>query len=135
MSKLTDSIYETIENLSSPGRGFSHEDFADEAKCERVREDGDTFRKVEEMVKSFGDIVNRNNGVILEAGLVNGLNKTHRYLQQGVVISLLKGLGDLGALYQENPGMFADGRNEFSMKLLVKLRAALKDELFYRDGQ
>ena len=133
MSKQADAIFKDIEELSSPGANFTPEELADEGKCERVRRDSDNFRKVESGFRLLGDLVNGGDPTVIRAGLVNGLNKTHRYLQAEVIVSLLTALGDLGLLYKENPARFADGRNEHAMTLLVKLRERFKDELFWRD--
>ena len=134
-NKQTDAIYKRIEEFSSsPGHNFTVEDFADERKCERASEDHGTFREVEKMISRLGDIVNQGGEDIIRAALVNGTPKVHRYLQDKLVIVLLQSLGDLGLLHKENPARFSDARNEFSMKLLEKLRERFKDELFWRDG-
>lgn len=63
--------------------------------------------------------------------LVHEIVGTHRHLQQQLILALLQALGDLGTLHEEWPGGYADARNAFAMKLCVKLRTCLSDELFY----
>jgi len=96
-----------------------------------TRTNREQYQKVRSAFESLGNIVNGGENNLVRAAMASEIIRTHRYLQGSLIIELLRGLGDLGALYDENPSRYADDRNDFVMKLCSKLRKTFKDELFY----
>ena len=134
MGKLRDDIIEQIRPLEMPGCNFKPEDFKDESLCARAQNDGDTFRQAREVIATLATLINRSgNDHILRLAIIDEVRRTHRYLQNELIVCILTALGDLGKLAEDEPGDFSDARNEFSMKVLQKLRKSLRDELFWRD--
>jgi len=89
-----------------------------------------TFEKARDAVKALGDSLNGGNKDAVQTGALVGLLTTHRYLSNEMVIQLLTALGEFGAMPES---AVSDARNEFAYKLCGKVRAALRDELFWRD--
>ena len=136
MSKATDEIFERIETFVNPGHGLTPEDYEGPGsrKYHEAQADNETFRRVEKMITELADICNSSGEDIIQAAVVNGLNRQHRYLQNKLIVSLLMGLGDLGLLYKEEPARFSDARNDFAMATLQTFRERFHDALFWRDS-
>src|SRR4051812_13069542 len=85
----------------------------------RLRDNRRDFDKVRAAFKVLADFSNSSgNSEIIRYALIDEMLRTHRFLQAKVLQQLLLGLGDLGLLVKEEPATYADGRNEFEMKLL-----------------
>lgn len=95
------------------------------------RSNREQYQKVRSAFESLGNIVNGGENNLVRSGMTSEIIRTHRYLQNSLIIALLRGLGDLGRLYDENSAMYSDQRNDFAMKLCSKLHKTFKDELFY----
>jgi hypothetical protein len=80
--------------------------------------------------EKLGDLLNGCSKSYVMAGIVEGLVRQHRYLQNETIVTLLEALGEFGALPE---GQYTDARNEFAHKLCRLLRERFQDELFWRD--
>jgi len=92
--------------------------------------DRKTYEAARELAYKLGDILNGGSSGVVVAGLVEGLIRQHRYLQNETIIALLTALGEVGRLPDT---CFVDPRNEFGFNLCRKLRQDFRDDLFWRD--
>lgn len=113
------------------GTGYTDEQLLDERFCERLRQEVDEAKKVEDAIGILMDAANSSNRRSnLVPAIVAGLVHGHRYLQNELIQSLLEALGTYGDL---PTGTFVDGRNEIAHGWCKKLRETFKDEIFWRD--
>jgi len=89
------------------------------------------YEQVRDAIKVLSNRINGAPRNLVRTAVTSELNHTHRYLQNNLIIDLIQSLGDLGKLFDDNPDMWSDQRNEFAMKLCSKLRKTFKDELFW----
>lgn len=94
------------------------------------KHDRETYHKARDAAYALGDLLNGGSKNAVMLGLVEGLVRQHRYLQNEAIVTLLTALGEFGALPERQ---FTDARNEFAHKLCRLLRERFKDELFWRD--
>jgi hypothetical protein len=97
---------------------------------EMKRRDIATFEKARDAMALFGDLLNGGSKEAVLTGMVEGLAKPHRYLQNEAIITLFYALGEFGGLPE---GQYTDPRNAFAHKLCGLLRERFKDELFWKD--
>ena len=91
-----------------------------------------TYQAAKEVGEKIGDILNGGSKDTVVAGLVEGLTRQHRFLQNETIVAVLTALGEVGSLPDS---CFVDARNEVGMSLCRKLRKAFRDELFWRDPE
>ncbi len=103
------------------------EQFELHAQSQQTRSE---YTQVTEATKTLGNRINSSDKNLVRTAVTSELNHTHRFLQNKLIIELLQGLGDLGKLFDDNPSMWSDQRNQFAMKLCSKLHKTFKDELF-----
>lgn len=106
-----------------------------DSQVEALRREHEAFAKCTEAFVTLADTMNRysTDGLVRHA-FIEAMTRTHRHLQGTLIVELLTGLGDYGKMYKEHDIRWADGRNEFAMKLLQTFRERFKDELFWKDG-
>ena len=133
MSKRED-IFDTVDALLYRGKHGDAIADMDETQLERARKDRDEFQATVDAFKKFGDTMNRmSRDDFLGPAFIEAMCRTHRTLQEKVIFDLLRGLGNYGKMFDEEPLMMADARNEFAMKLCKKVYDVLKDDLFWKD--
>jgi hypothetical protein len=89
-----------------------------------------TYEKARDITQSLIDLTNGGGKGAIVAGMVEGIVRNHRYLQQEGILCLFQALGEFGSLSE---GSFTDPRNEFAHKMCKLLRERFRDELFWRD--
>lgn len=131
---ITESVVKKIRRFEN---GVDeNEDVSDlsKAQMESRRREMDAYRKVRAAIKTLADTINSySRDSLIRTAFIDEMTHTHRHLQGLLIEELLYSLGDYGGMFKEDPMRFADGRNEFHMKLLLTLRERLKDELFWKD--
>jgi hypothetical protein len=95
----------------------------------------ESFANSRDAVLAMADVVNGGARDVIRAGIVSGILGSHRYLQELLIEEIIGALGDLGTLYKANPSRFADGRNEYGMKLCAKLRDKLDSDYYFGFGR
>jgi hypothetical protein len=125
-NRTTDQILTAIRTLKAP----LEPDASEQVILMRRREREDIAR-IERAITDIVDTLSIGEDALARTVMVHEIVGTHRYLQQELIVTLLQTLGDLGTLYQNSNSGYADARNEFAMKLCVKLRACFADELFF----
>lgn len=81
-------------------------------------------------IESLGDALNGGGRDDTVAAVVEGWLRTHRYLANEVVVTLLTAMGEIGALPENE---VSDPRNKFAYELCQKVRRSFRDELFWKD--
>lgn len=130
MSKI-DDINAKIDNFE--GRDLTASDYDNESEMRFRKVQAEHFRRIRETFDKLGDFANGGKRGIIRTAFVAEMFREHRFIQDVLIQELLGALGDLGKLYQDEPVRFTDGRNEFAYKLCLKVREALKEELFWND--
>jgi len=87
------------------------------------------YEKARDAVRALGDVLNGGNKDAAMLGALSGLLTTHRYLSNEMVIALLTAMGEFASLPEH---AVSDGRNQFAYAICGKMRAALKDDLFWK---
>jgi hypothetical protein len=127
-----DEVIAQISHLKGDDIDWDKEPSEQELK--NRRKDRESFESAVEMFKKMGDIMNyMSRDSLLGPALIDGMCRTHRTLQEKVILDLLTGLGNYGKMYRDNPVRWTDARNEFALKLCAKVYDALKDDLFWKD--
>lgn len=91
--------------------------------------DRKAFKKGEDLAKELCDSVNGMSRNVIAAGFLEGILRSHRFLQSEAIFCLMQALGDFGALEEH----VTDPRNEAAHEACGKVREALRDVLFWRD--
>jgi len=127
----TNKILSDIENVN-PEQMYRRLDDADERQLAAARRDGETFAKAREAIKTLADIVNGSgNDRIIRAAIVAEMVRTHRYLQNELIFTIIRALGDLGTLGTEEPSRWTDARNEIAYRALATLREKLDEAVYF----
>ena len=92
--------------------------------------DHKTYEAARDLAEKLGDLLNGGSHGPAQAGLLVGLLKQHRYLNNEAIIAVLTALGEFGRL---NKAAVADARNSFAYDLCRKLRDTFRSELFWHD--
>jgi hypothetical protein len=125
-----DAILNSINEITGHFPGAVPLD--EQAARTRLR-DQQTFNDVKAAVKVLADTINGSgNAPIIRAAIVDELLRTHRYLENDLIITVLQALGDIGALNKQTPARYSDARNETAMKLCGTIREKFENELFWR---
>jgi hypothetical protein len=133
MGKIIDSVDQRIRLRNELVGARDPE--PSEARIAQMQRDREDYDGVRAAVETLADLANRHtsNDDLLIVAMIEQLLRTHRYIQNDLIVKILTVLGTLGGLYEENEVRYADARNGFAMKLCGKVREALKDELFFRE--
>ena len=113
MTTKTNTLAEQIDEMRRPARE------------EHQKYDRETFRRADQLMEELGKLLNGGSKSVAVLGVINGLRREHRYLQNEAIISLLTALGRL----PEVEG--TDARNEFGIDLCRKVRKTFDDSLFW----
>lgn len=129
----TDAIFKVIRRLEGRDE-FTDEELDNESFMKAARRDHDTFEKAKGAIELLGTIINgSSNNRIIRAAIVAEMIRTHRHLQNELLMTMLLAFGDLADLATENEARWTDGRNDYAYGLLQKMRAKL-DQDFYFDS-
>lgn len=124
----TDKILEAIREIGT----FTDEERMDERRREAKLRDVETFEKVRGAIETLASVVNGSgNHRIIRAAFVAEMTRTHRHLQGELIYTLLRALGDLGMLAQEDSSRWTDARNARVYQVLAKLRGDLANEVYF----
>ena len=113
MTTKTNRLAEQIDEMRRPPRE------------EHQKYDRETFRRADMLMEELGKLLNGGSKGAAILGVVNGLRREHRYLQNEAIISLLTALGRL----PEVEG--TDARNEFGIGHCKTVRKTFDDSLFW----
>lgn len=126
----TKAILKVIQRLE--GKDSFTDEEQEKDFCESLKRDHRTYQKVREAIKILTDTINSyGNDRIIRAAFVSEITKTHRYLQQELLTTLLSSFGDLASLAEENEHRWTDYRNAHIYDVFKKMKAKLNSDFHF----
>jgi len=121
-----------INNIGNLSRGPSLKGDESDRLVAMFRRESEKFEKTRGVFKAFFDALNTmGDEKIVVAAFVEEFISTHRHIQHKAVEALLSAIGQIVTLDAEGEIPMRDGRNEFALNMLAKVKAALADDFYF----
>lgn len=128
----TEDFWKRISVLSGENLPEDIHEPENKWKLDLARRDSKTFEEAKTAIRKLADIVNGSgNDTIMRSAIVAEMLRTHRYLQNELINTLILSLGDLGTMFSEEPNSVSDARNAWALELCKKLRDKLDKDIFF----